>query len=216
MVWFGKLVIKIVALTVVSLPLSSAMASTYLGELSAGYSDSVFHIGGNTSSLAINIDALGSRSSALCPSCTSGYTDNFSVNLYNQAGSLLESVSATNYLYSSMYSSSHGIGAGPVWLTVPTGATTLEIVSQLSITGLLGSDGNALGFGDLNISSNGSISATPIPPTLPLLATGLVALAFLAWRGKRNVVGSLVSLHTTKAVGLPRAREHGELYDGVA
>jgi len=23
-------------------------------------------------------------------------------------------------------------------------------------------------------------------------------------------------LHTTKAVGLPRAREHGELYDGVA
>jgi hypothetical protein len=144
MAWFGKLVTKIVALTVVSLPFSSVMASTYLGELSVGYSDSVFQIGGATSSVAINIDPLGIRAPALCPSCTSGYADNFTVNLYNQAGSLLESVSATNYLYSSMYSSSHGIGAGPVWLTVPTGATTLEIVSQLSITGLLGSDGNPL------------------------------------------------------------------------
>ena len=193
MAWFGKLVTKIVALTVVSLPFSSAMASTYLGELSAGYSDSVFQIAGNTSSVAINIDALGIRSATLCPSCNSGYTDNFTVKLYNQAGSLLESVNATNYLYSSLYSSTHGIGAGPVWFTVPTGATTLEIVSQLSITGLLGSDGNPLSFGDLNISSNGSISATPIPATLPLLATGLVALAFFAWRGKRNVAGGLAA-----------------------
>lgn len=193
MAWFSKLVTKIVSLTVVSLPLSSAMASTYLGELSSGSTDSVFQIGANTSSVAINIDALGIRSSALCPSCISGYTDNFTVKLYNQAGSLLESVSTSNYLYSSMYSSSNGIGAGPVWLTVPTGATTLEIASQLSITGLLGSDGNPLSFGDLNISSNGSISATPIPATLPLLATGLAALALLAWRGKRNVAGNLAA-----------------------
>jgi hypothetical protein len=80
-----------------------------------------------------------------------------------------------NFLFFNMFTSSHGIGAGPVGVTVPAGATKLEIVSQLSIAGLLGPDGQPLNFGNLFVSTDGSIAgATPIPSTLPLLATGLL------------------------------------------
>ncbi|MGA7810761.1 PEP-CTERM sorting domain-containing protein [Bradyrhizobium sp.] len=93
----------------------------------------------------------------------------------------------TNYLYYSLYSSSHGIGAGPIGVTVPATATTLEIVSQLFIAGLLGPHGFPLSFGDLSIGSDGSIAAaTPIPSTLSLFATGLAALGLFGWRRKRN------------------------------
>ncbi len=180
MAWRGKLVMKIAAFAFVWLASGSAMASTFLGELPVGYSDNVFQIS-SASSLAININALGAPAPGTCPSCSTGYTDSFTVNLFSQAGTLLESVNATNSLYSSMYGSSHGIGAGPVWVTVPTGAATLEIVSQLTIAGVLGSDGNPLSFGNLSISSDGSISTTPIPSSLPLLATGLAALGLLGW-----------------------------------
>ena len=135
--------------------------------------------------MAIDVTAYGTRDPATCASCYSTYTDNYTVNLFNQTGALLESINETNYLYYSMYNSSHGIGAGPVRVSVPAGATTVEIVSRLSIGGLLGPYGHPLSFGDLIISTDGSIAAaTPIPPTLPLLATGLAALGLLAWRKK--------------------------------
>lgn len=183
-----KLMAKIAVLLVVWLTNGSAMASTFLGELPVGYSDNLFQISGGTSFLAIDIGAFGTRDPAICSFCNSSYTDNFSVNLFNQTGTLLKSLTATDYFYSSTYSSSHGIGAGPMWVTAPAGAATLEIQSQLFITGLLGSDGNPLSFGNLNISSDGSISAaaTPIPSSLPLLATGLAALGLLTWYRKRT------------------------------
>ena len=144
--------------------------------------------------MVINIGAYGSRDPTLCGFCNSSYTDNYTVNLFNQAGTLLESLNETNYLYYSVYSNSHGIGAGPVWLTVPAGATALEIVSRLSIAGLVGSDGHPLSFGSLNISTDGSITAaTPIPATLPLLATGLAALRLLSRR--RKLKGNVTTGH---------------------
>ena len=86
-----------------------------------------------------------------------------------------------------MHSSSHGIGAGPVSVSVPAEATTLEIESQLSIAGLLGTDGLPLNSGVLNISSSGSIAAaTPIPTTLPLFLTGLAGLILFAWRARKQ------------------------------
>ena len=94
----GKLLTTIAAFTVGSLAYGSAMASTFLGQLPVGYSDSSFLIGGGTSSLVINISALGIRDPATCGSCNSTYTDNFTVNLFDQAGTLLKSVNATNYL----------------------------------------------------------------------------------------------------------------------
>ena len=189
MAWLGKLLTKIVAFTVASLAYGPAMASTFLGEIPVGYSDNLFQIGQGTSSLVININAIGTRDPAICAFCNSAYTDNFAVNLFDQTGTLLKSANATNYLYYNMYSSSHGIGAGPVGFVVPAGATTLEIVSQLSIAGLLGSDGQPLGFGNLFIASDGSIAAaTPIPSSLPLLATGLAALGLFAWRRKRKAL----------------------------
>jgi hypothetical protein len=185
----GKLLTKIAAFTVASLAYGSAMASTFLGEIPVGYSDNVFQIGQGTSFVVININAIGTRDTALCAFCNSAYTDNFTVNLFDQTGTLLKSVNAANYLYYSMFSSSHGFGAGPISFAVPTGAATLEIVSQLSIVGLLGSDGHQLGFGNLFISSDGSIAAaTPIPSSLPLLATGLTALGLVAWRRKRKAL----------------------------
>ena len=187
----GKLLTRIAASAVVSLTCGSAMASTFSGELPVGYSASLFQISG-ASSLAINIDALGIRDPAICSTCNSSYTDNYTVNLFNQAGTLLESLNEINYLYYNMYSDSHGIGAGPVWLTVPAGATTLEIVSRLSVAGLLGAGGGPLNFGNLNISTDGSITAaTPIPSTLPLLATGLAMMGLFSWRRKRK--GAVVS-----------------------
>jgi hypothetical protein len=177
----------IAAFTVVALLHGPAVASTFLGELPVGYSDNLFQIGAGTSFLAINISALGTRDPTICPSCNSIYTDNYTVSLFNQAGTLLESANETNYLYYSLYGSSHGIGAGPVFVAVPAGATTLEIQSQLYIAGLLGSDGLPLSIASLNISSDGSIAAaTPLPSSLPLLATGLVALGMLGWRMKRR------------------------------
>ncbi len=182
---------KIATFAVVALIHGPAVASTFSGELPVGYSDSLFQVGGGTSLLAINISALGTRDPTLCASCNSTYTDNYTVSLFNQTGALLESVNETNYLYYNMYSSSHGIGAGPVFIAVPTGATTLEIQSQLYIAGLLDAGGLPLNFGSLTISSDGSITAaTPIPSTLPLLATGLVALGMLGWRIKRQRNGA--------------------------
>jgi hypothetical protein len=163
-----------------------ASASTYSGEIAVGNTDSVFQIG-PTSNLVIDISAIGARDPSICASCNSIYTDNYTVVLLNQAGTVLESVKETNYLYYNMYSSSHGIGAGPVSVAVPAGATTLEIESQLSIAGLLGSDGLPLSFGNLNISSSGSIAAaTPLPTTLPLFLSGLVGLVLFAWRTRKR------------------------------
>jgi len=188
----GRYLTKIVVFAVASLAYGSAMASTFLGEIPVGYSDNLFQIGQGTSSLVININAIGTRDPTICAFCNSAYTDNFTVNLFDQTGTLLKSMNATNYLYYNMYSNSHGIGAGPVGVMVPAGSTTLEIVSQLSIAGLLGSDGNPLSFGNLFISSDGSIAAaTPIPSSLPLLATGLAALGMLAWRKRRQGAAAL-------------------------
>jgi len=183
----GKFITGIAAFTAVWLASGAAMASNFQGELPVGYSDSTFQMGGGTSFMMININAIGVRDPAICGSCNSIYTDNFTVNLFNQAGTLLQSVNETNFLYYNMYSSSKGIGAGPIGLAIPAGATTLEIVSRLSIAGLLGSDGNPLSFGNLIISTNGSLAAaTPIPSTLPLLATGLAGLGLLGWHRKRK------------------------------
>jgi hypothetical protein len=163
-----------------------ASASTYSGEIAVGNTDSIFQIG-PTSNLVIDINAIGVRDPSICASCNSIYNDNYTVVLLNQAGTVLESVNENNYLYYNMYSSSHGIGAGPVSVAVPAGATTLEIESQLSIAGLLGSDGLPLSFGNLNISSSGSIAAaTPLPTTLPLFLSGLVGLVLFAWRTRKR------------------------------
>jgi len=196
MAWRAKLLTKIAAFTVVWLACGSAMASTFLGKLPVGYSDSLFQISGGTSSLMIDISAFGTRDPAICASCKSIYTDNYTVNLFNQTGTLLQSVNEINYLYYSLYNSSHGIGAGPVGVKVPTGATTLEIVSRLSIAGLLDPDGHPLSFGNLFISTDGSITAaTPIPSTLPLLATGLAALGLFSWHRKRKAAAGF-GLHS--------------------
>jgi hypothetical protein len=179
--------LAIATCAVASVACRPAIASNFSGDLPVGYSDSIFQIGGSTS-LMIDISASGVRDPSLCPSCDSSYTDNYTVNLFNQAGSLLASTSETNYLYYSLVNGgSHGIGAGPVGVSVPAGATTLEIISQLYITGLLGADGQPLSFGNLNISTYGSLTAaTPLPSTLPLLASGLAALGLLGWRSGRK------------------------------
>jgi hypothetical protein len=186
----AKFVRYLVAAAIVSVALPFAepvFASNYSGEISVGSSDSFFQIG-PTSNLTIDINAIGMRDPTICASCNSTYTANYQVLLLNQSGAILESVNETNYLYYNMYSSSHGIGAGPVSVSVPTGATTLEIESQLFVAGLLGADGLPLSFGNLFISSDGSIAAaTPLPTTLPLFLTGLAGLILFAWRaGKRD------------------------------
>jgi hypothetical protein len=189
------LLIKIAVFVIGLLTSGSAMASTFTGELPVGYSDSLFQISAGTSSVVVNITAPGFRDPSFCASCNSSYTDNFTVNLFDQTGGLLKSTNAINYLYSNMFSSSHGIGAGPVWVTVPAGAVTLEIVSRLSIAGLLGTDGHPLTLGNLNIFTDGSITAaTPIPSTLPLLATSLALLGLFGWyRKRKNATGLAVA-----------------------
>jgi hypothetical protein len=180
----GTLVTKIAAFAVASLACGSAVASTFLSEVPVGHSDNLFQIG-TTSSLGIDISAFGKRDPTFCPSCYSSYTDNYTVNLFDQSGALLSSVKEINYFYFNMFNNSKGIGAGPVFVAVPTGATMLEIVSRLSIAGILGADGLPLSFGDSNIFADGSITAaTPLPSTLPLLATGLVILGLIGWRRK--------------------------------
>jgi hypothetical protein len=171
---------------VASLINTSAFADFYSGEIPVGSSVSSFQIG-PTSNLTVDISALGSRDPTICASCYSSYTDNYTVLLFNQSGVLLESVNETNYSYYNLYTSSHGIGAGPVFINVPVGATTLEIESQLYVAGLLGTNGLALSFGDLTIGSAGTISAaTPIPRSLPLFVTGLIGLIMIAWRTGRR------------------------------
>jgi MYXO-CTERM domain-containing protein len=182
--------IKIAAFMVALLTSGSAMASTFSGVVAVGYVDNQFQISEGTSAIMINISATGARDPALCATCNSSYTDNYIVNLFDQAGTLLKSVNEINTFSFNMFGSSHGIGAGPVGVAVPAGATKLEIVSQLSISGLLGPDGHPLSFGNLNISTDGSITAaTPIPSTLPLLATGLAALGLFGWHRRRKAPG---------------------------
>jgi hypothetical protein len=183
----GKFATKIAAFAVGWLTCGPAVASIFHDELPIGYSDNLFQIDGASSFLGIDINANGTRDPAICASCYSIYTDNYTVNLFNQAGALLESAKETNYFYYNKYTNSHGIGAGPVGLAVPIGTTTVEIVSRLSIAGLLGADGLPLSFGDLYIFGGGPITAaTPLPSTLPLLATGLATLGLLGWGRKRG------------------------------
>jgi len=110
----GRLLARITAFATVALASASAMASTFSGELPVGYSDSVFQISPGASSLVININAFGIRDPSICASCYSIYTDNYTVNFFNTAGTLLASANEINYLYYNLFSSSHGIGAGPV------------------------------------------------------------------------------------------------------
>jgi hypothetical protein len=205
----GKLLVKVAAFAFISLACNPATASNFSGEVPVGYSDSMFQIGGNASLLVLNINAGGVRDPALDPSSYNSYTDNYTVNLFNQTGVLLESVNETNSFYSSMFDNSRGIGAGPVFVGVPVGATSLEIVSRLFITGLLGSDGQPLSFGNLNISTDGSITAaTPIPSTLPLLATGLAALGVFGWCRRRKAfslqLAGLVADYPIDKAGQPK------------
>jgi len=190
-----KLVTKAAVFTIGWLACGPAMASAFFGELPVGYSDNLFQIGGGTSFLAIDITAYGTRDPSTCAFCNSSYADNYTVNVFNNAGALLESVNETNYLYYNTYSSSHGIGAGPVGISVPVGATTVEIVSRLFIGGLLGSDGRPLSAGDLIISADGPIAAaTPLPSTFPLLATGLAALGLLGWHRNRKIATAIAAV----------------------
>jgi len=178
---FAGFLFGIATLICASLTCAPALASSFYGTLPVGYSDQSFQIGGS-STFAININALGGRDPSLCAFCNSGYMDNFTVNFFDSAGTRLASTSATNYLYSNQFTSSHGIGAGPVWMVVPGSATTVEVISQLSIFGLLGSGG-----GNLNILTDGSITAaTPLPGALPLFAGGFGALGWFKWRKKRK------------------------------
>ena len=196
----GIRVTKIIVFTATWLAYGPAIASNYLGELPVGYLDSVFQIGSNTSYLQININAFGARDPSVCASCYSSYTANYTVNLFNQAGTLLTSVDESNYLSYSLYSSSHGIGAGPIGLLVPTGTTMIEIESRLYVAGLLGLDGHALTFGNLSIYTDGStVAATPIPATLPLLATGLAALGLLAFYRQRKGSASFAAARSEHA-----------------
>jgi hypothetical protein len=181
---------SIAAFTIASLAYGSAVASTFSGEVPVGYSDDFFQIG-TTSSLGTDISAFGTRDPSFCPSCYSRYSDNYTVNLFNQSGALLSSVNEINYAYFNMFNDSRGIGAGPVFVTVPAGTTTLEIISNLSIAGLLGLHGIPVSFGALNVFADGPITATtPLPATLPLLATGLAGFGLLAWRKKRRVLNA--------------------------
>jgi hypothetical protein len=116
---WGSLLTTVAILTIVSMVCNGAMASTLAGDLPAGYSDSLFRLAGGTSSVVININALGVRDPSICASCNSIYTDSYTVNLFNQTGTLLESVNKTSYSYYNMFTSSHGIGAGPVSVPVP-------------------------------------------------------------------------------------------------
>jgi hypothetical protein len=181
----GKLMTTIAALVVAWLACSPAAASTFFGSVPVGYSDNLFQINGPTSNLGIDIFANGSRDPTFCASCNSSYTDNYTVNLLDQTGTLQKSVDEINFFFFNMFNNSHGIGAGPVFVAVPAGVTSFEIISELSIVGLLGADGLPLGFGSLFISADGPISATtPLPATFPFLAVGLVALGLLGWRSK--------------------------------
>lgn len=179
------------AFAVVSLAYHPAIASTFSGELPVGYSNNLFQINGN-SFLTINITASGVRDPAICASCYSSYNDGFTVELFNNAGTLLTSTNESNSFYYNMFGSSKGAGAGPVGISVPAGATTLAIVSQLSIAGLLGANGQPLSLGELFISGNGSITAaTPIPSTLPLLGTALAMLGLFGWHRRRKTANRL-------------------------
>ena len=168
------------AALVAALTLSEPIfADTYAGQIAVGSSDNFFQIG-PTSNLIIDISAIGTRDPTICAACNSIYTDNYNVLLFNQSGALLEAVNETNFLFFNQFSSAHGIGAGPVFVDVLSGATTLEIQSQLSIAGLLGTNGLPLTFGELNIGSSGSLTAaTPLPTTLPLFLQGWSACYYL-------------------------------------
>jgi hypothetical protein len=171
----------------VLLACNPTMAATFSGDVAVGSSVNAFQIGQGTSFVSIDISALGTRDPTLCPSCYSSYTDNYTVEFFGANGTLLSSQNAQNYLSYSMYTSSHGIGAGPVWITAPTGATMLEIVSNLSVSGLL-LGGSPLDFGELTIVSDRSITAaTPLPSSLMLLAPVLAALGLFGWyRGRKT------------------------------
>ena len=72
-------------------------------------------------------------------------------------------------------------------MTVPPNTSTVELVSQLSVFGLIGPTANV---GDLIISTDGSINAaaTPLPAALPLFAGGLGTLGIIGWRRKRKAL----------------------------
>jgi hypothetical protein len=180
MAWHGRLLTKIAALTVVWLACDPAMASTFrskskastsFGKLPVEFSDGMFQIGGGGSSS--DAGAFGSRDSSICGPCSNIHT----ASLFEQTGKLQKEI--------------NGIGAGSLGLKVPAGITILELLDGLSDAGLRDRDEHRPRFDDLSISSDEpTVAATPIPSTLPLLATGLAGLGLLSWHRRRKAAAA--------------------------
>ena len=180
---------------VASLMLFTEMpAKALMVDLPVGYSNNLFQFDGTTSSMYINAFVQGARDPSMCAACYSSYSDAFTIKFFDQTGSLLNSSSGLNYFYLSSYSDSHGIGALPVWFSVPSGTTTFEIANQAFINGFVSTDGSALNSIDMNIDGLGAgVSATPLPAALPLFATGLSGMGLLGWWRRRKNAAAIAA-----------------------
>ncbi len=142
-----------------------------------GYSDYFFNLNGQTG-LVFIADAPLMRDPTIPAYVQTGYDDWFRVDFFDSDDDVLMSVAYSNYDYYSDYVSSHGYGAGPHWLwNIPASAVTFEIENYLSLSG------NLATFGFLRImplSDGPDVSpipaSVPILPSLPIFATGLIAM----------------------------------------
>jgi hypothetical protein len=74
------------------------------------------------------------------------------------------------------------------------GGDRLLSISLGGLGGYVFTDYASVGLDTLgSVSISPAVSATPLPTTLPLLATGLGALGLLGWWRKRKMVGSALA-----------------------
>jgi hypothetical protein len=109
-----------------------------------------------------------------------GFSDSASLMLFDQNNDLLATYTTATSIFCSPSSCAPEIGVGGGVL--PANTTSFIIENDLFTEGL----SNPSGL--IEISGNFTVTPTltPLPPTLPLFASGLGAMGLLGWRRKRK------------------------------
>jgi hypothetical protein len=127
----------------------------------------------------VNIATNGCPNSG-CPS--SMWEDSFSANLYNQAGTLLASDAGN---VEENCTPSNCTVPTSVFVPIAPNTAYFELFNDVTVSGGWSFTSATMTI-DIYQGGESQISETPLPASLPLLATGLSGLGILGWRKKRK------------------------------
>jgi len=161
--------------------------------------ESFYTMGPTASSLALSgVNGANMSASVLFSNGAAFLTGDFGGSALDQAtiGSTQQSATSavTQFGSLSVFSASASNTAIPASITQSFALSNIDLDASFSIsqTGAFGYDVYGdLTSGNIRVSSPAPVPSTPIPPALPLFATGLGALGLFGWYKKRKAKAAL-------------------------